>query len=345
VQKIKPHTPQTKSTSQTPRIFNRNAILLATTALGLCVWSAVPPAAGCIPTTTWTYAGSGSWFDRTKWSNGVPDSSDDTFISYAGTANIDSTGAAACNLTLGYNPADSGNVSIGGGTLTLSVINEVEVGGYGKGTLSITNGARVTASILTIAALQGNSGQLSVGTVSVDGATFTISGRAGVGGDQVTTGGIGLMSVTNGGTVSAATVRVFGSGTLTGNGTVTVASGSGTATFEGTLAPSGQLTISGNLTFDSTAATMQSNVVPAGADNVSVSGTATLTGRLSVTMTGTFTCGTTRYTLLHSQGVLSSFFSSVSISYPTNQGFTPQITYDYVGNHVYLDLVFNNGCH
>jgi hypothetical protein len=119
-------------------------------------------------------------------------------------------------------------------------------------------------------------------------------------------------------TVTATTgyLRVYTSGTLTGNGTVTVASGSGTATFEGTLAPSGQLTISGNLTFDSTAATMQSNVVPASADNVSVSGTATLTGRLSVTMTGTFTPGTsgTPYTLLHCDGPRNGSFLSTSIT-------------------------------
>ncbi len=45
-------------------------------------------------------------------------------------------------------------------------------------------------------------------------------------------------------------------------------------------------------------------------------------------MTGTFTCDTTRYTLLHASGALTNSFASVSINYPTNQSFTPQITYD-----------------
>jgi T5SS/PEP-CTERM-associated repeat protein len=325
--------------------------LLTIAAVGLCVWSAVTPAAGCTLTTTWNYMGSGSWFDRNKWNNGVPNSSEDAFINNTGTANIDSTGAVACDLILGYNMADSGNVSIGGGTLTLSVTNEVEVGAYGKGTLSVTNGASVSAGLLTIAALQGNSGQLSVGTVTVDGATFTIGGRADVGGDT-TPGGIGLLSITNGGTVTAATLRVFSSGTLKGNGIVSMTTSSG-VTVDGTLEPSGgTLSITGNgngiLTLHSSAATVcnvTSQDVPT-TPKVSVSGMAALDGRLSVTMTGTFTCSTTRYTLLYAGGGRDPnhlFFASVSITYPTNQGFTPQITYD--GDYVYLDLVFNNGCH
>ncbi len=102
------------------------------------------------------------------------------------------------------------------------------------------------------------------------------------------------------------------------------------------LQPSGgQLTIAGGLTFSTTAAAMQCNVVPAGADNVSVSGTATLNGRLSVTMTGTFTPGTT-YTLLHADNTVSGTFSSVSITYPPVPTYTPVITYDANNVHLYL---------
>ena len=69
-------------------------------------------------------------------------------------------------------------------------------------------------------------------------------------------------------------------------------------------------------------------------------GTATLDDKLSVIMTGDLTSGPNRFTLLHA-GALAGQFLSQSIQYPTNQGFTPKITYDYDGNHVYLDLVFN----
>jgi len=125
---------------------------------------------------------------------------------------------------------------------------------------------------------------------------------------------------------------------VTGNGTVSTTSGP--TTIEGTLEPSsGTLTIDGNLTFltsGSITPLMLSNVVPASADNVDVSGAATLTGKLKVRMTGTFTPGTT-YTLLHADTVLNGTFSSVSITYPTNQCFTPMITYD--ANNVILNLV------
>ena len=203
--------------------------------------------------------------------------------------------------------------------------------------MNITNGSSVSAGYLTIAALRDASGSVSAGTVSVNASTLTVDMRADIGGDNGNPGGVALITVTNGGsvTVTAPTgLHVYSSGTLTGNGTVSTSNGT---TIEGTLSPSGRLSIGGDLTFGGTAATMQCNVTPSSADNVDISGAATLNGRLSVTMTGTFTPGTT-FTLLHSQGVLSGAFSSVSIKYSTNQCFVPQINYDYVGNHVYLYL-------
>jgi T5SS/PEP-CTERM-associated repeat protein len=311
------------------RKLSSNSILLTVAALALCALPAVALAADCIPTTNWTGA-SGSWFVEGNWSSGVPNSGKSAYINNAGTADINTTGAAACNLTLGYDAVQSGKVSVAGGRL--AVTNEVEVGAFGKGTLIVTNGGTVSAGLLTIAALLGTSD--SVGTVTVDGGTFIINTRADVGGDNGTPGGIGLMTVKNSGSVTAGNLRVYSSGTLTGNGTVSTTSGT---TIDGTLKPNATLTISGNLTFTGTAATMQSNVVPTGADNVQVSATASLNGRLAVTMTGTFTPGT-QFTFLHASGGLSGAFSSVSINYPTNQCFSPQINYDYVGNHVYLYL-------
>ena len=311
-------------------LTNRNALLLSVAALALCALPAIALAELCLQTTTWTDTGTGSWFDPTKWSNGVRNSNKNAFINNGGTANINSAGAAACNLILGFEATESGTVSVNGGTL--AVDHEVEVGALGKGKLTITNGGTVTADLATIAALQGI--PASNGTVTVDGGTFTINTRADVGGDNGNQGGVALLSVTNGGSLSAANLRVYPSGTLTGNGTV---SASNETRIDGTLDPSGTLSItgSGGLALQSGAATL-CNVVPGAADNVHVSAAATLGGRLSVTMTGTFTPGTT-YTLLHCDGPRNGTFSSTSITYPTNQCFTPVITYD--AHNVYLNLL------
>lgn len=178
-------------TKSTPQTRTKTAILLAITALALCASPAVTVAADCILTTTWTDSNS-SWFIAGNWNNGVPTANTSAYINNAGTANINSTGAAACNLTLGYNAVNSGTVSINGGSL--AVTNEVEVGAYGKGTLTVTNGGTVSAGLLTIAALVQGSVS-SFGTVSVDGSTFTTTGRCDVGGDNGTPGGVALLSV------------------------------------------------------------------------------------------------------------------------------------------------------
>jgi len=172
-----------------------------------------------------------------------------------------------------------------------------------------------------------------------------------VSGTENGNGGTALLSITSGGTVQVYnnnteySVTVGSSGTLTGNGTITTPSEPTVDVF-GTLAPSsGTLSIGGgaytsNLKLESSATTA-CNVVPQAADNVAISGTATLGGRLSVTMTGTFTCGTTYTLLTASGGRGTTKFQSYSITFPPGQNFSPQITYD--TNHVYLYLACNTG--
>jgi hypothetical protein len=218
---------------------------------------------------------------------------------------------------------------------------EIFVGSNGRGGLTITNGGVVNMASAgaSIASFAGSHGSVTVDGVNQDGTKSQLAGSGPIylGGTIDGPGGDGLLTVTNSATVTATNIHVYPSGTLTGNSTVTVTTTSGT-TVEGTLEPSsGRLTIGGNLTFFGTAPVMQSNVVPASADNVYVSsGAATLTGKLKVRMTGTFTPGTT-YTLLHCDSPRNGTFSSVSITYPTDQCFTPVITYD--ANNVYLNLV------
>jgi T5SS/PEP-CTERM-associated repeat protein len=318
------------------RTLTRITILLAIALLALCASPAVALADGCIAQTNWV-DGNGDWFNPANWDNGVPTASASAQINHGDTANIGRAGAVACELFLGFSATNSGSVSVNAGTLVVGT--EIEVGGFGTGKLSITNGGSVSAGLLTIAALSSG----AIGTVSVDGSTFTTTGRCDVGGDDGTDGGVALLGVTSGATVSAGSVHVHKSGTLTGNGTVNVGSGSGTATVDGTVAPNWTLTITGNLTFSNTAASMQCNITPAnlGSTDAHVTGGARLNGRLSVTMTGTFTPGTT-YILLKADGSLGNtqFFSD-SITFPTGQNFTPEIIYD--TNDVKLYLAANTG--
>jgi hypothetical protein len=180
----------------------------------------------------------------------------------------------------------------------------------------------------------GHSGNVSVSTSGSLTVTYGI-----VVGDTSATGTC-LLAVNSGSSVTAASVHVYPSGTLTGNATVTTPNG-GTTTVEGTLSPNWTLTITGNLLFSGTSPLMQCNVTPSNSGNdAHVTGTATLTGKLSVTMTGTFSSGTNRYTLLYAEGGLgTTTFLTQSITYDPSQGFTPSITYD--ANHVYLDLTWN----
>jgi hypothetical protein len=320
---------KTKSPSQITReLTKKSPIFVTVAALVLCASPAIALAESCIGEADWTVA-SGSWFNGNNWSGGsIPSSSTRAQISNGGTATIGSTGAVSCDLTMPASATQSGRLVVDHGGLDIAF--DAAVGGYGRGVLIITNGGTVSALAATIAATSG-----SVGTVSVDGGSFTVGTGFYVGGDAGGSGGTGLLTITNSATVTAASAYVWNSGTLTGNGTVTTTSGT---TVEGTLEPSsGRLSIAGNLTFNGNAALMLSNVVPASADNVYVSGgRALLTGKLKVRMTGTFTPGTT-YTLLHADnGLNGTQFSSYSINYPTNQCFTPVVTYD--ASNVYLYL-------
>ena len=285
-----------RSTSQTALKPSCNyAILLAITALALCAcWPVVALADDCPSTTKWRVT-TGSWFVDGNWDNHVPDSSRAAQINNGGTAQIsaDAPMAEACSLTLGLNPGDSGTVEVSPAHGDLSIVEAIFVGKGGKGNLTQTFGT-ITSASGSIASLSGSNG-----SVTVDGTTssWRVSGEVDVGGTTTVAGGTGLLTVTNSAAVTGASVHVYPSGTLTGNGTVSTTGGT---IIEGTLQPSGgRLTIGGDLSFNGTAPLMESNVTPTSQDNVYVSsGAASLTGRLKVTMTGTFTPGTT-YTLLH----------------------------------------------
>jgi hypothetical protein len=176
------------------------------------------------------------------------------------------------------------------------------------------------------------------GTVTVSGADsiFSTGTALSIGGNAGGEGGTGLLHLDGGATVSAATLNIWSSGTLTGTGSIT---NSTTTTIQGTLVPEQTISIAGNVTFGTTASTSVT-VTPAGSSNVAIQGTVTLSGQLAVTLSDDpFTPGT-QYTLLQAGGGLNdTTFASVNIDYPHGQGFIPQVTYD--ADHVYLYLAPN----
>jgi T5SS/PEP-CTERM-associated repeat protein len=249
-----------------------------------------------------------------------------------GTLNIMDGGAVSNSYgVLGSSiSGGSGTVAVDGLGSTWTNNAELFVGAPdGVGMLVITGGSEVSDTNGFIAF--GDENNHSTGSVDIDGAasTWTNSGNLYIGGSESGAGGNGVLHVNDGGTVSAASVTVWDSGTLSGNGSVQATNGT---TIEGTLAPEQTLSIAGNVTLSNTASTL-STVTPDDADNVVVGGTANLDGDLEVTLTGgPFTVGT-QYTLLQANsGLNGSTFSDVSINSPP--GINPEITYD--TDHVYL---------
>jgi autotransporter family porin len=321
-------TMKTKSISRTGRKFSKK-VLLIVTALALCASPATALAVDCLGGQANWNVHSGNWFEPGNWDpNHVPDSSNSAQVNNGGTATIGRTGAVSCDLTLGATATQSGTVVLDQGSLDIQF--DAAVGEYGKGVLTITNGGTVTAALAAIATLAGGNG---AATVDGTNSKWTLGGGLDVGGAANAAGGTGLLTVTNGGTVTAASVHVYNSGTLAGNGTVTMTSPSTpVATIDGTLSPSGTLTINGNLTFTSSAANMRCNVSSSSWDRAEVSGRATLNGKLSVTLNGFFTGD---FPLLHASTLLGTF-SSYSFTY--TGCLAPSIVYDRVNGYVYLHV-------
>jgi T5SS/PEP-CTERM-associated repeat protein len=232
---------------------------------------------------------------------------------------------------IGYGASSQSSVTIDGSGSLWGNNAGLYVGFNGQGTLTITGGAHMTNG--TFANVGFSVG--ANGTIIVSGAdsNFTTGGALSIGGNVSGAGGTGLLHLDAGATVSAASLNVWGPGTVTGTGSVT---NSTTTTIQGTLAPIQTISLAGNVILDATANTL-STVTPASAGNVTIQGTATLNGQLGVTLSGgPFTPGT-QYTLLQAGGGLGgTTFSSVNIDYTPGQGFIPQIIYD--AEHVYLYL-------
>jgi len=131
----------------------------------------------------------------------------DVGLNGTGILNITNGGAVSApyHCWIAEGAGSNGTVTVDGPGSTLTVNNELKVGFFGTGTLSITNGGTVSGGRRgpNAAALVGDYPG-SHGTVTVDGTgSRWISGFV-----QVGRAGPGTLSITNGGTVSSSGCRI-----------------------------------------------------------------------------------------------------------------------------------------
>jgi T5SS/PEP-CTERM-associated repeat protein len=183
-----------------------------------------------------------------------------------GTLNIMNGGAVSnSNGVLSSILGGSGNVAVDGFGSTWINKGDLFVGALdGVGMVAITGGGEVSDANGFIAF--GDENHHSTGSVDIDGATstWTNSGNLYVGGNESGAAGVGVLHLTNGGTVSADSITVWSPGTVSGSGLIQATNG---MTVQGALMPEQTLSINGNLALSSDASTL-CIVTPDDADNV-----------------------------------------------------------------------------
>ena len=134
-----------------------------------------------------------------------------------GTLNITNGGAVTsggANIAA-LNPGSTGMVTVEGAGSIWNSVGLSAVGSQGTGVLTIINGGMVSLSGGASTSIGGSLG--STGTVTVDGAGSSwnyFSGSLFVGGSSSGSGGVGLLRIENGGTVSATATTVWNTGAL-----------------------------------------------------------------------------------------------------------------------------------
>jgi len=225
-------------------------------------------------------------------------------------------------------------------TLDLDGFNESIGSLTGSGTVTnsgvsapatLTDGADGTSTIFVGAIQDGTS---STALTKVGPGTLTLAGlNTYTGGTDISAGTLSV----NDSIASSSRVTVDAGGTLDGTGTVAAT----TINDGGTLAPGdsiGTLTVSGNLVLDS-GATYSVQVSSSAASETIVTGSASIAGTFTAdTISGSYS-GMHTYTVLHSTGLLSGTFSS--LTHVGNGGATFSLSYD--AHDVFLTVVVDPG--
>ncbi len=172
-----------------------------------------------------------------------------------GTANFRSTNNGLDPaLNVGVLAGGAGAILVSGGGSTLGVNGSIRVGVSGRGTLQVTGGGSVTSAGFTAtqAALAVAAGLGGSGSVTIDGAgsQLAANGTVVVGGDNrgsgLVLGGIGTISVTNGGFLQSGTMTIA-AGSTVGVDAASQDDVSGDLNVAGTLTNVGTLIVSGTL--------------------------------------------------------------------------------------------------
>src|SRR5262245_59967488 len=169
-------------------------------------------------------------------------------LNIANGGHVNSNGSFAY---IGYGANSQSNATIDGANSLWNNFRGLYVGFNGQGTLSITNGGQMMNGTFANVGFS----VAATGTLNVSGADslFSTGGALSIGGNVSGPGGTGSLHIAEGGTVSAASVNIWETGTLTGSGSIT---NSTTTMIQGTLAPEQKISIAGNVTFGATASTV-----------------------------------------------------------------------------------------
>ena len=118
--------------------------------------------------------------------------------------------------SVGFAPGSTGRVTVDGTNSTWTNSSALFMGEYGNGSLSITDGGQVSNFEAYLGAYSGSTGNV---TVSGSGSTWTSTGNVFMGGTETAAGGVGSVTVSNGGLVSTpGTLHLWSTGSLTVNG-------------------------------------------------------------------------------------------------------------------------------
>lgn len=183
--------------------------------------------------------------------------------------------------TIGDASPAVGMVNVSGATSTLNLGSNLIVGRSGSGTLVIEDGGSVESQTGFLGQFAGSQGNV---TITGAGSLWTTTGDLYLGGDDTAAGGTGLLSLLNEGQVDVGgALYVHNTGTIHGAGTVI-----GEVVSSGRVAPGnspGILTITGDYTQTASSVLeieVQGYTAGTEHDQLQVSGTATLAGRLEV---------------------------------------------------------------
>jgi T5SS/PEP-CTERM-associated repeat protein len=237
--------------------------------------------------------------------------------------------------TIGHEYSGDGAVLVDGvGSIWNHDGDRLDVGFFGLGTLSISNGGIVTSLAAGVGVDVASTGNVTVDGVS---SAWNVSTDLYVGGgdrgDGGRPGGIGLLQIVNDGKISSTTTTIFRRGTIIDNALllsqdVSITEGllggdgtvSGNVTNAGHLKPGdpiGSLTIAGNYTqlSNGTLTVEVAGADPDASDHLDISGNATVDGTLEVRFVNGFlpTSGQV-IEVLHVDGAFAGSF--VQIIFP-----------------------------